>query len=416
MLEDVAGSRTFSTASPDSVTSVTCAQCEPAFICEEHRAPVANLPILVFSGKCQTSCTVLGCKHNPHLWTSGPHTTLMESVSDRLSRHMHICGLLEVILQGSGSAPPVPPCTKAEVAVLLLGCCPPTASSTSPDVLACLLRVNPRKAAGPDNIPGRVLRVCAPELADVFTSIFNLSLMQATVLTCFKSTTIIPVPKRSPVTTLTPIIVNSLTTHHRHRPDLRWRRDETAYRREVASLVKWCDSNNLSLNTDKTKEMVLDMRRERRQHQPLMIRDTEVEFVSSFKFLGVHICDDLTWTLNITQLVKKAHQRLYFLRRLRKFGMSQRTQRTSYTVIIESILTSCITLWYGNSTAAGPQTPTESGENGREDSSRCHCPLCRTSTTTESTGEPAASSETPPPFPQHTLSAVLCPLAGGAGV
>uniref|UniRef100_A0A8C7F7E3 Fibroblast growth factor n=1 Tax=Oncorhynchus kisutch TaxID=8019 RepID=A0A8C7F7E3_ONCKI len=91
MLEDVAGSRTFSTASPDSVTSVTCAQCEPAFICEEHRAPVVNLPILVFSGKCQTSCTVLGCKHNPHLWTSGPHTTLMESVSDRLSRHMHIC-------------------------------------------------------------------------------------------------------------------------------------------------------------------------------------------------------------------------------------------------------------------------------------------------------------------------------------
>ncbi|KAI3355628.1 hypothetical protein L3Q82_017917, partial [Scortum barcoo] len=70
------------------------------------------------------------------------------------------------------------------------------------------------------------------------------------------------------------------------------------------------------------------------------------------KFLGVHILDDLTWTLNITQLVKKAHQRLYFLRRLRKFGMSQRTQRTFYTAIIESILTSCIMEWYGNSTAA----------------------------------------------------------------
>ncbi|KAI3356872.1 hypothetical protein L3Q82_003517 [Scortum barcoo] len=66
--------------------------------------------------------------------------------------------------------------------------------------------------------------------------------------------------------------------------------------------------------------------------------------------------NDLTWTLNITQLVKKAHQWLYFLRRLRKFGcqggMSQRTQRTFYTAIIESILTSCITVWYGNSTAA----------------------------------------------------------------
>ncbi|KAI4880018.1 hypothetical protein NFI96_018964, partial [Prochilodus magdalenae] len=87
---------------------------------------------------CQSSCTVLGCEHNPHLWMSGPHTILMESVSNRLCRHMHICGLLEVILQGSGSAPPVPPCTKAEVAVLLRGCCPPMASSTSPGVLACL--------------------------------------------------------------------------------------------------------------------------------------------------------------------------------------------------------------------------------------------------------------------------------------
>ncbi|KAI4901261.1 hypothetical protein NFI96_033671 [Prochilodus magdalenae] len=90
-------------------------QCEPAFICEEHRAPVANWPILMFSGKCQASCAVLGCEHNPHLWTSGPHTILMESVSNRLCRHMNICGLLEVILQGSSRAPPVPTCTKAEV-------------------------------------------------------------------------------------------------------------------------------------------------------------------------------------------------------------------------------------------------------------------------------------------------------------
>ena len=94
MLEDVAGRRTFSTASPDSVTSVTCAQCEPALICEEHRAPIANLPILVFSGKCQSPCTVLGCKHKPHLWMSAPHTIFMKSVSDSLSRNMLISGLL----------------------------------------------------------------------------------------------------------------------------------------------------------------------------------------------------------------------------------------------------------------------------------------------------------------------------------
>ncbi len=58
-------------------------------------------------------------------------------------------------------------------------------------------RINARKAPGPDNIPGRVLRDCAVELTDVFTDIFNISLSQAVVPTCFKATTIIPVPKKS---------------------------------------------------------------------------------------------------------------------------------------------------------------------------------------------------------------------------
>ena len=82
------------TVSGDTVENVLL----PALISEEYRAPMANLPILMFSGKCQTDCTVLCSKYRPHLWTSGPHTTLMESVSDRLSRNVHIRGLLEVTL------------------------------------------------------------------------------------------------------------------------------------------------------------------------------------------------------------------------------------------------------------------------------------------------------------------------------
>lgn len=46
----------------------------------------------------QMSLMVLSCKQDPHLWTPGPYITLMESVPDHLSRHMYICGLLEVIL------------------------------------------------------------------------------------------------------------------------------------------------------------------------------------------------------------------------------------------------------------------------------------------------------------------------------
>ncbi|KAL0195023.1 hypothetical protein M9458_008595, partial [Cirrhinus mrigala] len=83
------------------------------------------------------------------------------------------------------------------------------------DVRRTLSRVNPRKAAGPDLIPGRVLRECADQLADVLTDIFNMSLSQSSVPACLKSTIIVPVPKKSSVTclndcrpvALTPIIM-----------------------------------------------------------------------------------------------------------------------------------------------------------------------------------------------------------------
>ncbi len=42
--------------------------------------------------------------------------------------------------------------------------------------------------------------------------------------------------------------------------------DETAYREEVSTLTKWCQENHLSLNIDKTKELVVDYRRQSREH------------------------------------------------------------------------------------------------------------------------------------------------------
>ncbi len=47
-----------------------------------------------------------------------------------------------------------------------------------------------------------------------------------------------------------------------------------------------------------------------------------MERVSSFKYLGVNISEDLTWTTHIQTQVKKARQRLYHLRQLRKFRVS----------------------------------------------------------------------------------------------
>ncbi len=50
--------------------------------------------------------------------------------------------------------------------------------------------------------------------------------------------------------------------------------DETAYREEVSTLTKWCQENHLSLNIDKTKELVVDYRRQSREHTHYHRQDT----------------------------------------------------------------------------------------------------------------------------------------------
>ncbi len=79
-------------------------------------------------------------------------------------------------------------------------------------------------------------------------------------------------------------------------------------------------------------------------YTPLMISGTPVERVSSFKYLGVNISEDLTWTAHIQTQVKKARQRLYHLQQLRKFRVSPAILKTFYSGAIESVLTQCISV------------------------------------------------------------------------
>ena len=68
---------------------------------------------------------------------------------------------------------------------------------TAADVSKIFKQVNIHKAAGPDGFPGRVLRVYTDQLASSIIDIFK-----SVIPTCFKLTTIVPVPKNTKVTCL----------------------------------------------------------------------------------------------------------------------------------------------------------------------------------------------------------------------
>jgi hypothetical protein len=108
-------------------------------------------------------------------------------------------------------------------------------------------------------------------------------------------------------------------------------------------------ANDLDLNVTKTKEMVFDRRKKKTPLLPLTIRGVNVEQVDSFKFLGVTISNDLSWAVHTDLSVKKAHQRLYFLRQLRKFKVSSSIMSQFYRAAVESLLTFSITVWYSSS-------------------------------------------------------------------
>ena len=63
--------------------------------------------------------------------------------------------------------------------------------------------------------------------------------------------------------------------------------DESEYRDQVNKHINWCNDNNLELNVNKTKEMIVDFRRKKSSPpSPLVIDGKTVEIVQHFKLLG----------------------------------------------------------------------------------------------------------------------------------
>ncbi len=128
--------------------------------------------------------------------------------------------------------------------------------------------------------------------------------------------------------------------------------DKSAYRQEVKELAVWCSLNNLELNTLKTVEMIVDYRRTPPvpRPPPVPIMNSIVTAVESFRFQGTTISQDLKWDNHIEFMVKKAQQRLYFLRQLMKFNLPQELLIQFYSSIIESVLCTSITVWFSSAT------------------------------------------------------------------
>ena len=124
--------------------------------------------------------------------------------------------------------------------------------------------------------------------------------------------------------------------------------DEAAYKHEIQNFVSWCDDNFLQLNVKKTKEMVIDFRQKKPNTDSVEIKGEKVEKVKTYKYLGVVFDDKLSWREHADTTARKIHSRMYCLRKLRSFNVSQKILQMFYTAVIGSVLTFGMSCWGGN--------------------------------------------------------------------
>lgn len=93
----------------------------------------------------------------------------------------------------------------------------------------------------------------------------------------------------------------------------------------------------------------------RRALLSLTINGVKLERVDSFEFLGTMISSTLKWDDNLVCIIKKSHQRLFFLCQLRKLGVFGEGLLQFHRAVIESVHTSLTSVWYGNSAAQQKQ-------------------------------------------------------------
>ena len=94
--------------------------------------------------------------------------------------------------------------------------------------------------------------------------------------------------------------------------------------------------------------MIIDFRIKKPTLEPLIVNNEQVAQTTSYKYLGVTIDNKLNWHSHTSLIHKKAHKRLFFLRKLKSFGIDNKLIELFYHATIESIIVFCITSWGGN--------------------------------------------------------------------
>lgn len=96
--------------------------------------------------------------------------------------------------------------------------------------------------------------------------------------------------------------------------------------------------NHLQLNISKTKEIVVEFRR--RKSIP-----SNVDILRSYKYLGVMLDKKLDETTNTEAVYRRGMSRLYFLQRLKSFGVCKKMLHILHQSVVVRTIFYAVVCW-----------------------------------------------------------------------
>ena len=90
---------------------------------------------------------------------------------------------------------------------------------------------------------------------------------------------------------------------------------------DLNNITNWCKSNKLTSNISKTKRMLLGSKHKIRKtrYHLLQIDNVPIDYVLSYKYLGITIDQSLNFNLHMNQLVKTISYKISFLQKIRTY-------------------------------------------------------------------------------------------------
>ena len=122
---------------------------------------------------------------------------------------------------------------------------------------------------------------------------------------------------------------------------------QSSVQESVSGLASWSARNKMSLNPPKCASMEISFAKNPPDPPQILLEDQCLKAVNSVKLLGVIIQNDLKWDSHIADTIKRANQKLYMLRLLKKHNLPCNDLLTIYRSYVRPILEYGAPVWNG---------------------------------------------------------------------